>query len=580
MKSNKDLTKNQKSTSKNITSIVTKKLRNIIHSTSESKKSTQNILQQKKFYITDSVTRYNKTNNSSIINEVRITEIVESINKIVWLTTTKKMLYINSAFEKILGSPNEEAYKNSNIFIELAHPDDREQITKAFNSDKYLKEGHLDEEFRIIKFDGSVVWLAIKTFLVNIDKGKLKISGIAEDITNRKTETHDLEEQLRQSQKMEAIGQLAGGIAHDFNNLLTAINCNIEIILDDILPNDPIRGNLLEINKASDRAAALTRQLLAFSRRQPLQQKVINLNHVMKNIKKMINRLIGEDIKLNINFKNKINNVLADVGQIEQVLINLIVNARDAMPAGGEIKINTENRLMDDYDCELHPEASSGKFVCLTVEDNGEGIDSTILNKIFDPFFTTKGKFGTGLGLSVVYGIVKQHEGWIKLYSNLNKGTKFYIYLPAVSEKEDEEKKQAVLIRNLKGSGEKILIVEDEQEVLKIAVKALLRNGYNVYNASNAEDAIKIFKKENCDFELLFSDVVLPNKNGIQLVDELHKYNPKLKIVLCSGYTDHKAQWPLIKERGYKFLQKPYLLSELLQVIKEAVNTQSINTMK
>jgi len=252
--------------------------------------------------------------------------------------------------------------------------------------------------------------------------------------------------------------------------------------------------------------------------------------------------------------------------------MNLTVNARDAMPEGGTLTITTENVNVDADYCKTYTYARPGRFVCLTVEDTGVGMDKETIQRIFDPFFSTKGAGkGTGLGLSVVYGIVKQHEGWVNVYSEVGQGSTLKIYLPASSLKAEEETKETVLLKELKGSGERILLVEDEEGVREFATSALGENGYIIYETANAEEALDIFEKEGGNFDLIFSDVVLPGKTGLELVDQLLSHKPELRILLSSSYTDHKSQWPVIRERGFIFLQKPYALADLLRAIREAI---------
>jgi len=358
---------------------------------------------------------------------------------------------------------------------------------------------------------------------------------IYEDITEMKR----LEAQFQQSQKMEAIGILAGGVAHDFNNILQAIQGYTDISLLSVQEDNPLYRNLNEIRKASTRAASLTRQLLLFSRRQPMEFIPFNLNSIVDNLLKMLHRLIGEDITINTELDSELWTVQADAGNIEQVIMNLTVNARDAMPEGGKIIIKTENVHVDKKYCKTYTYAHPGKFVCLMIEDTGIGMDKKTIQRIFEPFFSTKGPGkGTGLGLSVVYGIVKQHEGWINVYSEPGQGSTLKVYLPAVSIKPEEETKKEISLEGLKGSGERILLVEDEEGVREFTTSALRENGYVVYDAANVEEALNIFDKESGNFGLIFSDVDLPGKTGLELVDQLLSHKPKLRVLMSSGYTD------------------------------------------
>jgi CheY-like chemotaxis protein len=374
---------------------------------------------------------------------------------------------------------------------------------------------------------------------------------------------------------MEAIGRMVGGLAHDFNNLLTAITGYTELLLDRVGSRDPLRKDIEEVYKAAEAAGSLTRRLLAFSRRQVLQPKALDLNAVIAHIEKILRRLIGEDIELATVLEPNLDRVKADQGQIEQVIMNLVVNARDAMPMpeGGNLIIKTENVTLDRDYCKLLPEARPGKFVCLSVKDTGVGIDKETIPQIFDPFFSTKEDgSGTGLGLSVVYGIVKQHEGWIDVHSEPGQGSTFKVYLPTFSIKKKVQMKETTSVPKPQGRGERILVVEDEQQVRESTARILRENGYVVFDAENAREALNIFERENGSFHLLFSDLVLPDKSGSQLADELLSCKPELDILISSGYANQQSQWPLIREKGFAFLQKPFSLAKLLKAVRETIS--------
>jgi PAS domain S-box-containing protein len=409
------------------------------------------------------------------------------------------------------------------------------------------------------------------------DGNVVGVIGLSVDTTERMKAEEALqrkEEELRQAQKMEAIGRLAGGIAHDFNNLLTAMSGYTELMLGEVGEDDPMHADLVAVKKAAGQAASLTRQLLAFSRRQPLQLAVADLNLLVDGTKEILRRLIGEDISVVTELDPELSRVNVDHSQIEQVILNLAVNARDAMPEGGSISVRTENVEIDEHQAELNPDARAGRFVCLSVQDTGVGMDRETMEQIFEPFFTTKGPAGgTGLGLSVVYGNIKQHEGWIHVYSEPGRGSTFRIYLPSSSDEAEEEvavDKASDAVPE--GAGERILLVEDEEVVRRFAVRALQQRGYDVLEAGTAEEAFEMFEKESGDFELVFSDVVLPGKSGVQLVDELLARKPALTILLASGYADQKSQWPVIRERGFRFLQKPYSVNDLLMTIRDVLH--------
>jgi len=402
--------------------------------------------------------------------------------------------------------------------------------------------------------------------------GKNVIFCISRDITQRK----QLEEQLLQAQKMEAIGKLAGGVAHDFNNLLTAIMGYSDLLLIKMGVDNPYREIITEIKKAGERAASLTQQLLAFSRKQMLKPRTIDLNKVVMGMEKMLKRIIGEDILLISSLEENLQKIKADPGQLEQVILNLSVNAVDAMSKakGGILSIKTENITINDTTEPFLPGMEKGYYVCLSISDNGLGMDKLIIPHIFEPFFTTK-KTGTGLGLSVVYGIIKQHNGWVNVYSEPNEGSNFKIYFPVISVDEDESSDIETQIEIFRGKGERLLIIEDEEGVRKVAQRALIDYGYTVFEAENAEIGREIYTKENRDFHLVICDIVLPDGNGIELSDELFSVNSNLKILLTSGYADQRAHWPEVIERGIPFLQKPYSIGELLKTVKRILEGAS-----
>ncbi len=499
------------------------------------------------------------------ISEERYRELVENANDIIYThDLTGNFTSINKAGEQIIGYTRDEILKmNISQIVASAYLGLARQATDR----KVMGEPSSAYELEVIDKSGHRVTLEVSTKLI-IEEGKpVGVQGIARDVTERK----HLEEQLRQSQKMEAIGELAGGVAHDFNNLLTAIMGYSELALSSLGQDELTRQSIEEVQKAGERAASLTHQLLVFSRRQTLQPRVLSLNAIVVDIEKMLRRLISEDINLITMLGPELKAVKADQGQMQQVIMNLAVNAHDAMPNGGNLTIKTENVNIDEEHCKIISEARKGEFVCLSVADMGVGMDKETIGHIFEPFFTTKeAGEGTGLGLSVIYGIVKQHEGWIEVESEPGQGSTFKVRLP-ISDVNVEEAKETISLQELQGSGERILLIEDEEIVREVATRTLGKNGYVVFEAKNAKEALYIFEREDGEFHLIFSDVVLPDRSGIQLIDELLFLNSDLKVLLCSGYTDSKSQWPIIDERGFPFLQKPYVISDLLQAIRDAI---------
>ncbi len=403
--------------------------------------------------------------------------------------------------------------------------------------------------------------------------GNLAFGIMAARTRNQRDRAEDEKEkmqaQLLQSHKMEAIGILAGGVAHDFNNLLTAIQVSADLAMMEVGETNSVYKTLKEIHLVSTHAADLARQLLLFSRKHPMEYVTLNLNGTIQNLHKMLKRLIGEDIRIETVTDPDLSLVLADRGTIEQVIMNLAVNARDAMPKGGRLTIETRNVTLDEAAASKMSDARSGRFVCVSVSDTGAGMTKNVLEHIFEPFFSTKGVGkGTGLGLSVVYGIVKQHEGWIHVDSHQDYGSAFHIYLPAVQLESQAETMDETGVTAFLGNGERILMIEDDDRVRQFAEKGLVHSGYKVLQAFTADQARTLFDQKKSEIDLVFSDVVLPDRSGIELFEELIRIKPELKVIFTSGYTDYKSQWPIIKEKGFQYLQKPYGLADLLKMIR------------
>jgi len=385
-------------------------------------------------------------------------------------------------------------------------------------------------------------------------------------------ENKKLEDQLHQAQKMEMVGRLAGGVAHDFNNLLTVISGNVELAQMDLEPGNDLHGYLDEVSSAADRAAELTHQLLAFSRKQIIMPRVINLNHLIENMMKMLKRIIGEDVELRTLTNQRIGQIKADPGQMEQVIVNMAVNARDAMPAGGTLTIETSELELDGEYCRDHLHVEPGMYAMLAISDNGNGMDEETRKHIFDPFFTTKkeGK-GTGLGLSTVYGIIKQHGGNVEVYSESEAGTTFKVYLPLVDEQEEPIRIQAEPVIRQMGI-ETILLVEDEAIVRRIARRILKRMGYTVLEADNGLAALEAAQKFDGTIDLLLTDVVMPKMNGRQLAQEMQQQYPGIKILFASGYTDNVIAHHGILDEGLNFIGKPYSTQGLAQRVRSVLD--------
>ncbi len=393
--------------------------------------------------------------------------------------------------------------------------------------------------------------------------GKPAIQGVLRDVSEQKR----LEAQLMQAQKMESIGRLAGGVAHDFNNLLTAISGTAEIMQMSLSENDPFYNDLEQILKTSGRAAELTRQLLVFSRKQVIRPRVMDLNQAVENLDKMLRRLIGEDVLLVLNLGESIWNIEADPVQIEQILVNLAVNSRDAMPDGGRLSIHTENLVIDDDKARTILEGKPGEYVCLAVSDTGEGIPTGILEHIFEPFFTTKSKErGTGLGLSTVYGIVKQNGGMITCYSEVDNGTTFRIYLPRATRDTAQSVDEKTREVELDGC-ETILVVEDETMVRELAARTLRQFGYEVLEAGAGEDALLLFERAD-KVDLILTDVIMPTINGPELVDKIRETHPAIKVLYMSGYTEDVLEHRGMLDSEVDYISKPFRPKLLLERIR------------
>ena len=442
---------------------------------------------------------------------------------------------------------------------------------------KGIKEEHI---FEFIKKDGSNLYANLVTGPILDKNGNYAgaIAGVI-DISQRKKleeEKEIIQNRLFQSQKMESIGKLAGGIAHDFNNLLSVIKGYAELSILNIGKENPVYNDLNEITVIVDRAADLTRQLLLFGRKYPMNVITLDLNSIIATMSKMTERIISANIEVKMNLQPDVWSVNADESQIEQVIMNLVVNAQDAMLNGGILTVKTENVTINQEYLTGISEAYTGRFVQLSIQDTGVGMSSEIIHKIFDPFFTTKqmGK-GTGLGLAVVYGIIKQHKGWITVYSEPGKGTIFNIFLPASSEEKQSIIKEEVEYTDVTGHGERILFIEDEKELLECISRALSMNGYVVFTAGNAKEAFETYKKENGNFQLVICDVVLPDKPGNELVGLLLSDNPALKVIFTSGYLDDNPQKNIIHKEGHKFVHKPFKLNALFVAVKEVLDENS-----
>jgi two-component system cell cycle sensor histidine kinase/response regulator CckA len=476
-------------------------------------------------------------------------------------------LYNSPSYFRVMGYTSEDLRSTSPL--DQIHPDDRQLVSDVTNETRRSGIGRRIE-FRMRHKDGH--WVHLESTASVIPDATGKVNRLI--IVNREiSERRRLEEQLRQSQKMDAIGRLSGGVAHDFNNLLGVIIGYGEILEERIPQTDPLRSSVDQVLKAGRRAASLTRQLLAFSRQQVLEPKVLRLNAVVADMEKMLRRMIGEDVDLAISLEKNLGAIRADQGQIEQVIMNLAVNSRDAMPDGGKLVIETINFEIDRAFASRYAyPVLPGQYVLLTVSDSGTGMDAATQQRIFEPFFTTKEKGkGTGLGLSTVYGVVKQSGGYIDVFSTPGKGTTFNIYLPRVDGDVAAEDQGTSLSSATRGT-ETVLLVEDEDMLRSLTRNLLEMNGYTVLEAANGAAALELAARTPGEIQLLLTDVVMPGINGRMLADQLKAKRPQLHTMFISGYTGQRVGEKAILEPGSIFLQKPFTREQLAQKVREALD--------
>jgi two-component system, cell cycle sensor histidine kinase and response regulator CckA len=501
--------------------------------------------------------------------ENKYRSIVENASEGIFQTTPGGgYLTVNPALARMYGYelPEELMASVNDIGGQVYVDPSRRQEFKRLMEERSVVQGF---EYQVYRKDRSKIWLSENVRAVRDSSGEiLYYEGMVEDITERK----QLEEQLRRAQKMEAIGQLAGGVAHDFNNLLMVIQGHSDVMLARLDAADPLRKSAEGVQKATERAASLTRQLLAFSRMQVLRPKVLDLNAVLAEMGKMLPSVIREDIELRIVPGESLGSVKVDQGQIEQVILNLVVNARDAMPQGGKLTIEAKSVELDDEYAGGHTGVQPGKYAMLAVSDTGVGMDSETQAHIFEPFFTTKeiGK-GTGLGLATVYGIVKQSSGWIWVYSEVGKGTTFKIYLPQVGERiQAPESSKA---RSLApGGNETILVVEDQESIRELICEFLKSRGYTTLEATDGSEALQLAERYEAPIDLLVTDVVMPKMGGRELADRLSAARPLIKVLHMSGYAEHSAAEPGALEQSAVWLQKPFSLESLLHKVREVLD--------
>ncbi len=498
--------------------------------------------------------------------------LARATNDAVWdwnLVTNE--IWWNEGLRTLFGLPPNEV-PSITAWSEHLHPDDVQRVEASLYGVIQSGQSYWSDEYRFLCHDGRWADILDRGWVLHDDAGKpVRMIGAMLDVTERRR----LEQQLRQSQKMEALGQLSGGVAHDFNNLLTVIQVNAALIARADPKNDRrIREHADDIIAASERAATLTRQLLMVSRKQVMQQRVVDLNEVVRNMMRMLQRALGEDIALDAHLSTQLPLVKADVGMLEQVLLNLAVNARDAMPAGGQLTIATGEKLIRDPEPQRGFEVIPGPHVFVAVSDTGRGIAKELLPHIFEPFFTTKdiGK-GSGLGLATVYGIVRQHQGWIDVASDPARGTTFCFYLPVTTAPRNDLDLRALDDEELPRGTETLLVVEDENALRQLVVNVLEKCGYAVIAARSGVHALELWPSVKDKVSLLLTDLVMPGGvTGRELADKLQRDAPALHVVFTSGYTAAQAGTGEALVEGQNFLQKPYQPEMLARIVRMALD--------
>jgi two-component system cell cycle sensor histidine kinase/response regulator CckA len=502
-------------------------------------------------------------------SEERFRLVSNATSDVVWdWSLLENSVWWNEGVQKVFGYDSAAASADPLWWAQHVEPADLPRVLQGMQLAVDGTGTSWRDEYRFKKADGSIAQVFDRGFIIRDAAGRaIRMIGATVDMTERL----ELEAQLRQSQKIEAVGQLAGGIAHDFNNLLTAVLGYTEILERQVMDRLDLAEPLSEIRKAAERAAALTRQLLAFSRRQVLEPRVLDLNSIVRNLEGMLRRLIGEDIDLVATLDPSLAPVLADAGQMEQVIVNLVVNSRDAMPQGGRLTIETGNVDLDESYASRHAAVRPGAFVMLAVSDTGQGMTAETQQRIFEPFFTTKGRDkGTGLGLSTVYGIVKQSGGYVWVYSELEKGTTVKVYLPRGegSVVVPVETRAAPPAGPATGT---ILLVEDDATLLKLARRILAGLGYTILEAGKGEEGLKIAREHPGHIDLLLTDVVMPGMGGANLAAGVRQFRPEIRVLFMSGYTDSAIVRHDLLQAGTAFLQKPFTPSSLGQKVREVL---------
>ena len=504
-------------------------------------------------------------------NEERFRTLTETTSTAIFVYANDRFVYVNNASQQLTGYSADELL--SRRFWDVVHPEYKELIKERGFARQRGESIPSRYEFKIVRKDGTERWIDFTSGKIQW-QGKAAAIASAFDITERKQaeeEKRKLESQLLHAQKMEAVGRLAGGVAHDFNNMLNVIIGYAEIVLGKIGKDAFPRKEVEEIIKAATRSASLTQQLLAFSRKQIIQPRVLDINALLKNLDKMLRRLIGEHIDVVFALGQNVGHVKADPVQIEQVIMNLAINARDAMIRGGKMTIETAMADLNDLYSKNHAEVAPGRYSMIAITDTGQGMDDETKSKIFEPFFTTKDKGkGTGLGLAMVYGIIKQSGGHIFVYSEPGHGTTFKIYLPCTDAAPDLTT-DIQRVKEHRGGNEHILIVEDEAKLRRLFEATIPSMGYRVTTAANGNEALVLVEERGLKPDLVITDVVMPGMGGVELVERLRKNQPDLRVLFMSGYTDNAIVHQGILDPGTPFIQKPFHIKDLAVKIKEVM---------
>jgi PAS domain S-box-containing protein len=535
--------------------------------------------------------------------ESKLRELVENLNEGVGIVDTEEnFIFVNPAGERIFGvepgtlvgrnlkeflDPENDEFirseterrsrgEKSTYMFQIKRPDGQQRHLSVSAVPRYAPDGSISGTFGSFR-DITESVLIEQELERHRDKLEELVSERTEELSlaNERLvleirEREQAEGMVLQLQKLEAVGTLAGGVAHDFNNMMTNILGQAELATRKLEESDPVYDRVQEIRESATHAVSLARQLLLFSRRQPIKPRPLDVNSTLASMLRMFQRAIGEDVRIRLEQQPDLWTVLVDEGNLEQVIMNLALNARDAMPTGGTLHIETFHLTAGADFARRIPHAEAGDYVGITFSDTGCGMERSVMRRVFEPFFTTKEPgIGTGLGLSVVYGIVRKHNGWVEVDSTPDQGSKFTIYLPRAPLGVQPEEVRPSIPPTAKGSGERILLVEDNDGVRRFATLVLAEGGYDVVEATSAEEALELFDDS---ISLVFSDVVLPGMNGVDLIEALKGRRQDLPVILTSGYADDRSRWPLIRERRFPFLQKPYNLDELLETVQKQLS--------